>query len=537
MIYFLYLYLFFWFIRLVELVLSHTYTWQLKEYRWDRYREFLRSRQGLWTLFHPWYWCGLALILFLLFGANYVYAVRFPFFYLLPLYIIVSGITTVVHVWQRKIRRPTGTGRSVGIIIASLCILAVPLYFGTLIDVSTFIPYTHIISLLATPMIVAFLVFLSSFPARYFKRRTIKKATEKIASFQNLTVIGITGSYGKSSTKEFLATILSTKYKVLKTPKNKNSDIGVAQTILNELTSEHQMFVVEMGAYTTGEIGGICDIVHPRIGILTAINEQHQSLFGSLDETKRAKYELIESLPKNGVAIFNVDNAHVRDLSEHTQKQKKTYAIERPADMRAEAIVVQQDKLSFSAVTADRKQHMRVNLLGAHNVSNLLAAITAASEVGMTLSEIALAAEQIKPIPNTMEPFVHESGALIVNDSYSANPEGVIAALEYLQKVPRKNKVLVMMPLIELGRSAAAAHERIGKAVGEICDIVILTKRDFYSTLSAGSTRGGLSTDRLIIAENASSILAALQPYLNNETVILLENRVPDAVVSALCKK
>jgi len=163
-------------------------------------------------------------------------------------------------------------------------------------------------------------------------------------------VIGITGSYGKSSTKEFLATILSAKYKVCKTSANRNSEIGVAETVLRELKPEHEIFIVEMGAYRTGEIKAICDIVHPTIGVLTAVSEQHLALFGSLEATKKAKYELIEALPENGIAIFNADNRATRELAEQTLKPKRLYSTERPADVSANAITVQPEKLSFSQV-------------------------------------------------------------------------------------------------------------------------------------------------------------------------------------------
>lgn len=519
-------------IRILERTFFHTYKWQLKEYRWDRYREYLRARQGIWALLHPWYWFGWTITLLLLFASQQLYNIlRFPWFYLIPLYVSVSGIIVILRVLQKKIRRPEFTGRAMVITIFSILISIAPFYFALPIDISTFAPFLFIISLLLTPFIVIFFVFFTSFPVNHFKRRTIKKAKEKMASLSNVKVIGITGSYGKSSTKEFLATILSAKYKVAKTPANRNSEIGVAQTVLRDLKSEHEIFIVEMGAYRVGEIKAICDIVHPTIGVLTAISEQHLALFGSIEETKRAKYELIESLLEDGTAIFNADNRASRELAEQTLKLKKLYSTERPADISATAITVQPEKLSFSLTVEGQKQHIVVSMLGAHAVSNLLAAITVAQTLGMTLPEIAEAIQQITPLDHTLKPYHHKSGALIIDDSYSANPNGVVAALTHLKLIPRKYKVLVMMPMIELGSAAKDAHRRVGERVGEVCDLAIFTQKNFFGTLRKASK---LPNEKILVLSRPQSILNALTPYLNENSVILLENRIPSAVLKSL---
>lgn len=387
-------------------------------------------------------------------------------------------------------------------------------------------------ALLAAPLIVALSIFLTSFPATYFKRRTIEKAKAKIGSLPNLKVIGITGSYGKSSTKEFLAAILSTKYKVCKTPKNNNSEIGVAKTVIANLKSTDEVFVVEMGAYRRGEIKAICDIVKPTIGVLTAVSEQHLSLFGSLGTIQETKYELIEALPENGIAVFNGDNRITRELAERTLKITKVYSTERPADVTATAITVQPEKLSFSVQTAKEKQHFSLSLLGGFHVSNLLAAITVAQTFGMTLTEIAEALKNITASEHTMAPYHHSSGVLIIDDTYSANPDGVLGALKHLKTIPRTYKVLVMMPMIELGSAANDAHRRVGEAMGQSCDLVIMTQKNFGRTLQKTSQ---LSHQKFIFLSSPKAILDALTPYLNTNSVILLENRIPASVVASLC--
>lgn len=574
------LFLLAWLIRFVERVLFHVYKWQLKEYRWDRYRDYLNSRQGVWQLLNPWYWLGILFVYYIIFWGDWSDRTMLVLG-LMQTYITFSGLFSLYVIKTKGLLRPALTGRAILIATFSLAI-GLPIlmteffYFEGII---TYLPsiisiiFTPIGSLFIAPLFVALLVFLTSFPANYFKRRTIEKAKAKmelycrtstasqkhgksehpapdgqehitsmnehlgavVATLPNLKVIGITGSFGKSSTKEFLATILAAKYKICKTPANQNTEIGVAKTVIYNLKSDDEIFVVEMGAYRKGEIKAICDIVKPTIGVVTAVNAQHLALFGSLETIQQTKYELIESLPEHGLAVFNLDNTATRAMAERTLKPMKTYSVERPSDVRASAITVQPEKLSFSVSAGDEKQHIVASLLGAYHVSNLLAAITVAHALGMSLAEIAEAIKTIAPSDHTMKPFAHTSGALVIDDSYSANPDGVLAALDHLKLIPRKYKVLVMMPMIELGRAGKDAHRRVGERIGEVCDIAIITQKNYFSTLQSAALQKGMRKEQIIYLAEPQAILHALQPYLNENSVILLENRIPQKVVSELC--
>lgn len=516
-------------IRILERTLLHVYKWQLKEYRLDRYRDYLNSRQGVWMLLHPWYWFGVAI-------SFYVVAfLYFPswnkvswIFYSMAFYIMLSGISSLFQIMKKGLCRPQWTGRALLIVVLTPLIIIGAAFF---LRANLHYSYIQLFSLLLTPVLVGALVFLTSFPANYFKGRTIEKAKAKMASLPNLKIIGITGSYGKSSTKEFLAQILSKKYKVVKTPKNQNSEIGVAQTVLRDVQPDHEIFIVEMGAYRRGEIKAICDIVHPSIGVLTAINEQHLSLFGSLATIRETKYELIDALPENGIAVFNGDNRVTRELAERTLKNIKVYSTERPADVTATAVTIQPEKLSFSVQTQKEKQHFISPLLGGFHVSNLLAAMTVAQTFGTTLAEIAETMQTIAPPEHTMALHHHPSGALIIDDSYSANPDGVLGALQHLKIIPRRYKVVVMMPMIELGSSGSDAHRRIGQVMGQTCDTVIMTQKNFGRILRKAS---GLPHQKFFFLSSPKAILDVLAPYLNGNSVILLENRLPQLLLKDL---
>ncbi len=313
------------------------------------------------------------------------------------------------------------------------------------------------------------------------RNQIIKKAKIKREGFEDLLVIGITGSYGKTSTKEFLYTILSEKFNVLKTEAHQNSEIGVSQCILNDLKEEHEIFICEMGAYNRGGIKLLCDIAKPKIGILTGINEQHLSTFGSQEKIIKGKYELIESLPEKGLAIFNGGNDYCLELYQNTSKPKRLYGKE--GDIWPEDIEVAKDSVSFKVFSKDGdKAEFKINLLGSQNVENILGAVCCAKELGMSLKEIARACEKIKPEQGAMKLLKGKNGLNIIDSTYSANPDGVIADLNYLKIWPGR-KVIVMPCLIELGRASKEVHKRIGQKIGEVCDLAIITTKDRYKEI------------------------------------------------------
>src|SRR3989344_3617091 len=267
----------------------------------------------------------------------------------------------------------------------------------------------------------------------------LKKAKKKMSSFKNVIVIGITGSYGKTSTKEFLHTILSSKFNVLATPEHKNSEMGIAQTILKELRPEHQIFIVEMGSYNKGGINLLCNMVMPTIGLVTGVNEQHLATFGSLENLLSAEggRELAQCLPKDGLIVVNGENKYCLDLYKKTELNKRIYTLKRDrinSDIWTEDILVQKDSVSFVAVNHNKEMsHFAVNVLGGHNVQNLLGAITVAKELGMTMQEISQACKDIKPgqAGIALKEGVH--GIDIIYSSYSSNPDGVVVDLGYFK--------------------------------------------------------------------------------------------------------
>jgi UDP-N-acetylmuramoyl-tripeptide--D-alanyl-D-alanine ligase len=394
--------------------------------------------------------------------------------------------------------------------------------------------------LLLCPLISSLIVLFFQIPTYFLRKRILKKATQKREKFKNLLVIGITGSYGKTSTKEFLAKILAKKYKVLKTPKHINAEIGIAQTILNELTKNHQIFVCEIGAYERGKIKEVCQMIKPKIGILTGINEQHLSTFGSQENIIKGKFELIESLPEDGLAIFNGDNKFISNLKSQISnlhlKSKIFCSTKEKLDLWAEDIKVEKGSISFKVFSKDGDSaDFKVNLIGAQNIENILLAALCAKELGMNLREIAEICSQFKPLEGAMRLLRGKEGLNILDATYSANPHGVISHLEYLKIWPGK-KVIVMPCLIELGEAAKRVHQRIGKKIGQVCDLAIITTRDYFKELKKDTQKTGMPPENILLIEKPKEILEKIKNFCSPEDIILLESRVPQILVKMLIK-
>ena len=244
------------------------------------------------------------------------------------------------------IRYPKLTQKVIVVLSSGIFIQFLFIFF--IFNFTDYLFYTILlISIILAPIIISILILLFQIPANILIKRVLKEVEEKIKEFKNLTVIGITGSYGKTAVKEFLYEILSEKYNILKTERNINAEIGIAKAVLNKLKPEHQVFIAEIGAYEVGKIKQVAQMIKPKIGILTGINEQHLSTFGSQENIIKAKYELIEALPKDGTAII---------------KDK--------LDIQAKDIRVEKEHLLFRIESVDFK----VNLLGKHNIQNILLA-------------------------------------------------------------------------------------------------------------------------------------------------------------------
>ena len=533
-----------WLIRETKAILFYLYLWQLKEYHIGRFLDHFRTEKGKRLIFN-----SLNLLKILLISGFFIFPFYFPFI-LVALYTLEVA-KALTDFFQKRLKKPVLTKKTVFLILAAL-LLEILFIFANWFRLTPSFALWLLIFDIFTLAIASGITLIFQPLVVLGRNQIIKKAKKKRDDFKNLLVIGITGSYGKTSTKEFLATILSEKFKVLKTAKHQNSEVGVSLCILNDLKPEHEIFIVEMGAYNRGGIKLLCDIVKPKIGVLTGINEQHMATFGSLENIIKAKYELIESLPRsesessllrglpeNGLAIFNGDNDYCYELYKKTKKPKKVYSLQStisnlPVDLYTSSIAVNREFLSFKVIDKNGESAIfKANLLGEQNISNILASAVCAKELGMTLEEITKACQKIESWQGGVELKKGINGLNIIDATYSANPDGVISHIDYLKIWPGK-KVIIMPCLIELGKVSKRIHKEIGKKIGEVCDLSIITTREHFQEIGEGATEKGLKGENILFIENPKEIFEKIKNFCSHGDVVLLESRMPSQLINLL---
>jgi UDP-N-acetylmuramoyl-tripeptide--D-alanyl-D-alanine ligase len=351
-------------------------------------------------------------------------------------------------------------------------------------------------------------------------------------------VVGITGSYGKTSTKYFLHTLLSERYRTLKTPESFNTLMGVCRVINNDLQPQHEVFIVEMGAYSRGVIRELADFVHPQIGILTAIGPQHLERFKTIENIAAAKYELIESLPNSGVAVFNNDDQRCRGLAGRTDRVKVLrYGVDSSQsglNVWAEGIKQDVHGLSFALVDSEgNRAATHTMLMGRHNVLNLLGAACVAREMGLSLEDIAKAIAKIQPVPHRLQLLHGAGGVTVIDDSYNSNPIGAIEALEVLREFKTGKHILVTPGMVELGEVEAAQNEEFGARAASVCDYVLLVGPKQTLAIMRGLEREQFPRERVYVVRDLTEATSKLQQIVQTGDVVLFENDLPDLYVEA----
>jgi len=526
----------FWFAVIFKNILFWVHLWQIKEYRMDRMRvhfelptskSLLVNKKNIWILV-------LFLATFLPFGFVQVFiAVLVLLFYL------VFTFRTAAQYREGALKMPRFTVRAL-----LVTFLAVVLYFSLSIIIFTLINRGmlawFLLGDILVPLFVSALVG-SSYPMSvWLKNKIIKKATRKREKLSDLLVVGVSGSYGKTSVKEILYSILKNNFNTVKTPQNINVDIGIAKVLLKNVTEKTSVFIAEMGAYKRGEIKKSASIVKPQIGILTGINPQHVSLFGSLQNIQKAKYELIESLPEKGLAVFNGDNEDARALFRQCKNPKRLYSTDPQKDPANQKLLV--DSIKNTPKGLEIKVHeengekatLRAPLLGKHNASNILGAVTVARELNVNYNDIKRALLKIKTPAHTLQLRKGIKDSIIIDDAYASNEDGVLAALNVLATLKGNKKICIMQPLIELGDSAERVHKKIAGEIAKICDYLIMTNRDYYPIMFKEATDSGMDKEKVFCFVRAQDALRKAQEIIDGGDVILVENRVPDVVLNGV---
>ncbi len=369
-----------------------------------------------------------------------------------------------------------------------------------------------------------------------FRRYYLRDARRILENYQP-TVVAIAGSYGKTSTKEFLSTILTRRWSVLRPPGSFNTPMGLSRTIREQLRPDHDVFVTELGDYVPGDIRFLCDLVRPRIGVLTTIGPEHLERFKTMDRVVQAKQELLESLPRGGVAIVNQDDPLVRPLGDRAEQRGVRvvrYGLNEPgARIRACNVRTTRQGLEFDVVAdGSGEATFRVGVLGRHNVSNILAAVAAGLELGMTLSEIADAARHIAPVEHRLQPIKGSGDVLVIDDAFNSNPRGAAEALQVLRDLEGQRRVLVTPGMIELADREFEENRTFGRLAAEVCDEVILVGQERAKPLLAGLREARFPERNMHVVSDLSAANQRLATLVRPGDIVLFENDLPDTYES-----
>lgn len=357
-----------------------------------------------------------------------------------------------------------------------------------------------------------------------------KNAQQKVKNASNLLVIGITGSYGKTSVKHAVNDLLSHQFNVLMTPGSYNTAMGVTRIINNKLSPLHEVFIAEMGAKQKGDIKELTDLASPKIGILTAVGPQHLETFGDIDTIRRTKYELIEGLPKDGVAFMNYDNEIVRQCAVETTIEKYTYsAVSSEADYYASDLNITAKGSQFNIHTPKGEViPVLTKLLGDHNLSNVVVGVAVAHHLGVPSKQISGIVRTLKPAEHRLQLKKTAAGITILDDAFNSNPVGSKAAVEVLRQIEGNQKILVTPGMVELGDQEYELNYKFGVYASINADYIILVGKKQTEPIQKALQDEGFDANKLFVAKDFFEGNAHLQTIAKRGDVVLFENDLPD---------
>ena len=350
-------------------------------------------------------------------------------------------------------------------------------------------------------------------------------AYQKIAAYWrdkfNIPIAAITGSTGKTTTKDLTASVLSGLGKVQKTSANFNNEIGVPLTLLG-LDETHKSAVVEIGMRGLGQIEALAKIVKPNIAIVTNVNETHMELLGSMENIAKAKGELVQAIGAGGTVILNADNPYTLAMKDIVNSGVTviTHGLEHDADLKAENIKVASGTTDFDLKYKGESYHFDLPIIGRHNISNTLAAIAAGISVGLTFEKIRSSLATLVTTKMRFE-VIHRDGITIVNDAYNASPASMRAAIKTAAEIYDIRKIAVLGDMFELGAVAEKAHREVGAYVAENGFDILITVGELGKFIAEGAKSAGM--EKVFVTDSHEDAAKALRGVLKRNDVILFK--------------
>jgi len=359
-------------------------------------------------------------------------------------------------------------------------------------------------------------------------RYYINDARRILKSMPELITIGVTGSYGKTSVKYYLETLLKTRYDVLVTPGNFNTPLGITRTIREHMKPGNEIFICEMGARRTGEIKEICDLFPPDHGIITAVGPQHLETFFSMENIRKTKFELADAVSGKGMLFLNGDNDIIRETAGKYPDPVLYFSNGKREGYYAKDIKVSDLGTSFAVVTPEgEEESFHVRLIGAHNIINVLGAIAVANKLGISLRELKVPVRRIEPVEHRMQ-IRNQGNVTIIDDAYNSNPVGSKAAVETLGLFDGV-RILITPGMVELGDREWEYNRKFGNYAAENCDYIFLVGKNHTKAIMDGIMEKKFPEERSRVFDRVEDAMSfALGIRDDRRKIILLENDLPD---------
>ena len=416
---------------------------------------------------------------------------------------------------------------TISIILLLICVLPLIRFYDRN---QSYILFAISLTFFLSPLLVPIANLINK-PIEYAGNRYyIRDAKRILADCPDLSIIGITGSFGKTSVKYFLTTLLRARYNTLMTPASFNTPLGIVKTVRTELKATDEIFVCEMGAKWVGDIKELCDLVHPKYGIITSIGPQHLESMGSLENIKKTKFELADCVIASGGLLFlNGDDENIKDFNLRKKYPAITYGFDEENDFYATDVSATNKGTTFVVHTPDGEtEKYSTRLIGRHNVVNIIGAIAVCSSFGIPLSALKGQVRKLEGVPHRLE-LSERNGATIIDDAYNANPSGTRSALEALSYFDGF-RIIVTPGMVELGDKQDLLNEEFGSNAAAVVDYAILVGHEQARPIKRGLLEVGFDEEKIFVAGSINEALS--KAYSVNtggkKRIILLENDLPD---------
>lgn len=380
-----------------------------------------------------------------------------------------------------------------------------------------------------SPLLVLAANFINKPVEQAINRYYINDAKKLLRSSPDLLTIGVTGSFGKTSVKYILHTLLQAEFDVLKTPESYNTPMGVVKTVRSMLRATHQIFVCEMGARHVGDIKELCDIAAPKMGIITSVGPQHLETFHSLENVQKTKFELADALPEGGKIFLNLEDANIRSYLGHVKNPVVSYGLSDSCDYYATDISASSKGTTFTVHTPKGGSEVfTTKMVGAHNVINIVGAMAICCELGIPLAKLKAQVRKLESVPHRLQ-LIRRGGITIIDDAFNSNPTGSKAAIDALALFDGC-RILVTPGMVELGEKQDELNREFGAYAAKACDYVMLVGKKQTQSIYEGLVSAGYPEEKIYVADVLQDALTKAYSVdsCGKEKIILLENDLPD---------